>query len=104
MAKAVVVEVRCDRCKRKEYKEYPTLNDAQTEEAPVLYIGGSLTPPGLPTREKGLAELKDLCEPCKKTVSKYLEQIFKPMNSKSPKREKRAKKKGPVADPPSPPS
>lgn len=100
MAKAVVVEVRCDRCKRKEYKEYPTLGDAQTEEAPVLRIGGTL----ISTGEKGLAELKDLCEPCKKTVSKYLEQIFKPMNSKSPKREKRAKKKGPVADPPSPPS
>lgn len=98
MAKAVVVEIKCDRCKRKEYKEEAECG----HEEPSLRMGGRLVPQA--DKGSGAVTLQDLCEPCQKTVAKYLEQIFKPMNSKSPKREKRAKKKGVVADPPSLPA
>jgi hypothetical protein len=67
MAKLLMTELRCDRCKRVEYVE---ATDAHAQEAatqvPALHLvmGGD--------HEDAEVLFHDLCSPCKKTVTRYV--------------------------------
>lgn len=79
MAKQQVVEVQCDRCKRKEYRSVTQVEVPKTE---------------LELDFRGMKiKFDDLCEPCRTTISNYVDNIKKAPKGKSPKR--RAKKKDP---------
>lgn len=74
MATREVVEISCDRCKRVEYR------DAHADT----------NPPGLTLnwRDRSIA-FTDLCVPCMKTISNYVEKIVTALESKSPDRAKK---------------
>lgn len=84
MARKQVVEIKCDRCKRAEYKD----PEGASEKKPllILWLGTEI-------------RYEDLCSPCAATVSRNIEQISKTLEGKSPKRET---KKGESAEAPSP--
>ena len=78
MAKRPVVEIRCDRCKRVEYRE---VKGAQPDEG--------VTMPILALHFKGMdVTFTDLCTPCDSTVTSLVESIKKELKGKSPKRNK----------------
>ena len=74
MAKQQVVEVQCDRCKRKEYQP------VSQKEAEVSKTELELNFRGVKIR------FNDLCAPCEKTVGNYVEHIKKEPKGKSPER------------------
>lgn len=80
MAKQQVVEVQCDRCKRKEYRPNAELDAKGGPDLHLVLMNGKVD-----------ITFDDLCEPCKKTVSNYVESIKKVPKGKSP--ERRARKK-----------
>lgn len=77
MARSEVVEISCDRCKRKEY-----VSRSEEKKEPDLTVHGM-------GRD---IVLDDLCVACQKTVSNYIDGIGKEIKGRSPKRI--AKKKG----------
>lgn len=82
MAKQRVVEIQCDRCKRKEYRP------VSKEESEVHKVELELDFRGIKIK------FDDLCEPCRNTVGNYIENIKKEPKGKSP--ERKAKEKPPA--------
>lgn len=75
MAKQQVEEVQCDRCDRKEYMPIKSKgSDVVVAAAVVVHWEGAVI------------EFGDLCGPCKRTVSKCVENIKKKPKGKSPER------------------
>lgn len=74
MATREVVEIRCDRCKRVEYRDIQ-----EVAAGPLLVLtwsGVTLT-------------FKDLCEPCIKTIKNYVNKVATALEGKSPDRAKK---------------
>ncbi len=79
MSRREVVEVHCDRCPRIEYKGRPKVDPSK---APVL-----IRTVALEARLNDYSiSFNDLCGPCAKAVSQYIEQIGKKLTSMSPDR------------------
>jgi hypothetical protein len=89
VAKTQLVEVRCDRCKRKEYLK----PDAKPKDNNLPAISLLLSLPGSPPVE---VKFTDLCEPCQRTIANHVDQIIKAPKGMSPDR--KAKKKDPPKD------
>jgi hypothetical protein len=85
-----MVEVRCGRCKRVEYKP---VKESPVEETNTLHV--KLDVPGEPTIE---VRFDDLCTPCLKTVKSHLVGIVKQLDGVSPARSR--KKSKPAAETP----
>lgn len=84
-----MVEVKCSRCDRVEYKPVTDKPEPQVFFHAALSCGNDT-----------LAEVTfdDLCSPCQKTVTGYLEHISKKLEGYSPSRAK--KKAGLEKEPP----
>ena len=86
MAKRPVVEVKCGRCARTEYREEP-VDDGEEETKDTFFA--SLQTDASHTM---IIQFEDLCTPCVNTVKGHLDQIGKKIEGLSPIRGKREKK------------
>lgn len=93
MARQQVVEVRCDRCGRQEYRGQG--DDAVERTDPELLIRVAGSPAII---------YQDLCGPCAQAVRGYVESIVKGLKHKSPVRQAKKKvEKAEAPDKPVPP-
>jgi ribosomal protein L44E len=83
VAKQQVVEVQCDRCKRKEYKPSTELDAKGGPDLHLAFLNGEVD-----------VTFEDLCASCKKAVSNYVESIKKKQKGKSPERGAKEKPPG----------
>lgn len=83
MAKNLVMELECDRCKRVEVIDKDTATNLSTSD-PVLSLKLN---DALGGTHKEVMFI-DLCSPCRHAVTQLVEQIGKKIDGKSPDRKK----------------
>jgi hypothetical protein len=81
MAKRQVVEIKCSRCDRTEYREAVDEESAKEAFSAILRIG-------VDTLD---VSFDDLCDPCANTVRGHLSAIAKKIEGLSPARQKKEK-------------
>lgn len=87
MAQRQVVEVQCNRCERKEYREPPQDMTPTGEFKRPAFDSMIIDEKGEATMQK----FDDLCTPCLNTIKGHLAQIAKKIEGVSPMRGKREK-------------
>jgi hypothetical protein len=92
MSRQKVVEIKCDRCSRIEYKKASSNGELKSVSLAANLKG---------TQDDVSIAFEDLCSPCTKTVANHLSAIIKDFKGKSPDRKSKAKEEG-GAPPPSP--
>jgi hypothetical protein len=93
VARRAVVEIRCARCQRVEYR---------VSDTPVRSFLGILREGDLDEQSVSV-EFEELCEPCCKTILGYLEQIGKLLKGCSPERKAKGDEPTGEAGPSTPP-